>query len=80
MTHIVKGMSSTSSPSDVAKDCLRHGHTANAIVGGWSLNGDFHYNTGTPISVHSQNSYPGFNGVYVNIVPDASSPLVVVSG
>ncbi len=40
------------------------------LVGGWSLNGDFHYNTGTPISVHSTNSYPGFNAVYVDLVPN----------
>ena len=36
------------------------------------MNGDFHYNTGTPISVHSTNSYPGFNSVYVNLVPGCS--------
>jgi hypothetical protein len=39
------------------------------VVGGWSLNSDFHYSTGTPISVHSTNYYPGFNSVYVNLVP-----------
>jgi hypothetical protein len=44
------------------------GSLLDSIVGGWSLNGDFHYNTGTPISVHSTNSYPGFNAVYVNLV------------
>jgi hypothetical protein len=40
-----------------------------ALIGGWSLNGDFHYNTGTPISVHSTNSIPGFNSIYVDLVP-----------
>ena len=34
------------------------------------LAGDFHYNTGTPISVHSTNYYDGFSAVYVNIVAD----------
>lgn len=42
---------------------------ANAIVGGWSLDGDFHYNTGTPIQLHSTNSYPGFNAVYIDLAP-----------
>jgi len=70
MTHIVKGYVIYELPFGRGKRFASGmGHTANAIVGGWSLNGDFHYNTGTPISVHSQNSYPGFNGVYVNIVP-----------
>jgi hypothetical protein len=40
-----------------------------SIVGGWSLNGDFHYSSGTPISVRSTNYYQGFNSVYVNLAP-----------
>jgi hypothetical protein len=42
---------------------------ADAFAGGWSLAGGFHYNTGTPISVHAPFNYPGFNAVYVNLVP-----------
>jgi hypothetical protein len=38
------------------------------VIGGWSLNGDFHYNTGTPLSIHSTNYYNGFNSVYIDLV------------
>jgi hypothetical protein len=68
-THIVKGYIIYNLPfgrgkmfgSDVSG-------LGNAFIGGWSLDGDFHYNTGTPISVHSTNYYQGFNSVYANIV------------
>ncbi len=69
MTHIVKGYIIYELPFGHGKALLQNaGTVANAIVGGWSLNGDFHYNTGTPISLHSTNSYPGFNSVYINLV------------
>ena len=68
-THIVKGYIIYNLPfgrgkmlgSDVSS-------LANDFIGGWSLDGDFHYNTGTPISVHSTNYYLGFNSVYANLV------------
>lgn len=69
MTHVVKGYVMYNLPFGRGKTLLGNsGAVVNEIVGGWSLNGDFHYNTGTPISVHSTNSYPGFNSVYVNLV------------
>ncbi|MDT8067684.1 MAG: carboxypeptidase regulatory-like domain-containing protein [Terriglobia bacterium] len=70
MTHIVKGYVIYDLPFGKGKMLFSGANSvADAIIGGWSLNGDFHYNTGTPIQLHSSNSYPGFNSVYVNLVP-----------
>jgi len=70
MTHIVKGYITYELPFGHGKTFFSGAsHMANEFIGGWSLNGDFHYNTGTPISIHSTNNYPGFNSVYVNLVP-----------
>jgi hypothetical protein len=70
MTHIVKGYVIYELPFGRGKILGSNASGAvDKIIGGWSLNGDFHYNTGTPISVHSSNSYPGFNAVYIDIVP-----------
>ena len=69
-THIVKGYVIYDLPFGHGK-LLGSGVSGavDKIIGGWSLNGDFHYNTGTPSQVHSTNSYPGFNSVYVDLVP-----------
>jgi hypothetical protein len=68
MTHIVKGYIIYNLPFGRGRQLFAGvGPVANAIINGWSLNGDFHYNSGTPIQVHSTNSYPGFNSVYVNL-------------
>ncbi len=70
MTHIVKGYVIYNLPFGHGRALMANASPLlDNIVGGWSLNGDFHYNTGTPISVHSTNSYPGFNSVYVNLTP-----------
>ncbi len=70
MTHIVKGYVIYDLPFGKGKMLFSGVNSvADAIIGGWSLNGDFHYNTGTPIQLHSSNSYPGFNAVYANLVP-----------
>jgi len=70
MTHIVKGYIIYNLPFGRGQALLGNASPVlNNIVNGWSLNGDFHYNTGTPIQVHSTNSYPGFNSVYVNLTP-----------
>jgi hypothetical protein len=70
ITHIFKGYIIYDLPFGRGKSFLSDaGRVTNALVGGWSLNGDFHYSSGAPISVHSQNSYPGFNSVYVNLAP-----------
>jgi len=69
MTHIVKGYITYELPFGHGKTLFAGAsHLADQFIGGWSLNGDFHYNTGTPISIHSTNNYPGFNSVYVNLV------------
>ncbi len=68
-THVVKGYILYDLPFGHGKWLLSNASAlTNAFVGGWVLAGDFHYNTGTPISVHSTNYYYGFNSVYVNIV------------
>lgn len=70
ITHIVKGYVIYNLPFGQGKALFGSvNHTMNAIVSGWSLNGDFHYNTGTPISVRSTNSYTGYASVYVDVVP-----------
>lgn len=67
-THIVKGYVIYDLPFGRGRTFLSNaGPWTNAFVAGWSLNGDFHYNTGTPMSVHSTNYYPGFASVYINI-------------
>jgi hypothetical protein len=69
-THIVKGYVIYNLPFGRGKQLASNVNSlANDFIGGWSLDGDFHYDTGTPISVHSSNSYQGFNAVYANIVP-----------
>jgi hypothetical protein len=68
-THIVKGYIIYNLPIGRGKWLMSNDSAlADAFVGGWSLDGDFHYNTGTPISVHSTNYYQGFNSVYANLV------------
>lgn len=68
-THIVKGYVIYNLPFGRGQAFLSSvSGPANTVIGGWSLEGDYHYNTGTPIQVHSTNSYPGFNSVYVNLV------------
>jgi hypothetical protein len=70
MTHIVKGYILYDMPFGrgmrFAGDA---GRALDAVIGGWSVDFNFHYNSGTPISLHSTNSYPGFNDVYANIAP-----------
>ncbi len=71
VTHIVKGYVIYDLP--IGRGAWLMGDAGKAmdeIVGGWSLDFNFHYNTGTPISLHSSNSYPGFNAVYANIAPN----------
>ena len=70
VTHIVKGYVTYDLPFGHGK---RFGGgtrgVTDAFIGGWSVNGSFHYNTGTPVQLFSSNSYPGFNAVYANITP-----------
>ena len=69
ITHIVKGYVIYDLPFGRGKMFLSDVSTVmDELIGGWTLNGDFHYSTGTPISVHSLNNYPGFNSIYVNLV------------
>jgi hypothetical protein len=69
ITHIVKGYVIYNLPFGRGKMLLSNvSPLTDALIGGWALDGAFHYQTGTPISVVSTNSYPGFANVYVNLV------------
>lgn len=73
ITHIVKGYVIYNLPFGRGMQLM--GNTSrwmDEIVGGWSLNLNFGYYSGTPISLHSSNSYPGFNAVYANIAPNCT--------
>jgi hypothetical protein len=70
MTHVVKGYFIYDLP--FGKNKLLGsgvGPIMNDVIGGWSVNFGYHYNTGTPMQIHSTNGYPGFNSVYVDLVP-----------
>ena len=69
MTHVVKGYIQYELPFGHGKKLLGNSSTlVDKMVGGWTMNGGFHYNTGTPMQIHSTNSYPGFAAIYVNLV------------
>jgi len=73
VTHVVKGYVLYELPFGQGKALFGQvGNITNQIIGGWSLNAGFHYNTGSPMSIHSTNSYPGFGSVYVNLVSGCS--------
>jgi len=70
MTHIVKGYVIYNLPFGAGKQLFSSvGPVANAVISNWSLEGGFHYNTGTPISVHANSGYPGFQSVYIDLAP-----------
>jgi hypothetical protein len=76
ITHIVKGYVIYNLPFGRGKQLFSNVSTlTDAMIGGWSLDGDVHYNTGTPISVHSTNSIPGFNSIYIDLVPGCKLTL-----
>jgi hypothetical protein len=69
-THIVKGFVLYDLPFGRGKALLSNaGSALDALAGGWTLSGGFHYNTGVPIRITSTNYYPGINNVYPDIVP-----------
>ncbi len=69
-THIVKGYVIYNLPFGRGQQFLANsGRLLDAVAGGWSANLAFHYNTGTPVQLHSTNFYPGFQSVYINITP-----------
>ena len=70
MTHVVKGYVMYDLPFGRGKALFSNDSAPmDYLIGGWNIDGSFHYNTGTPIQLHSTNSYPGFNSVYVNLAP-----------
>ncbi len=72
-THIVKGYIIYNLPFGRGERFLgTSSRLLDGVVGGWSTDFNFHYNSGTPISLHSSNSYPGFQSVYANIAPNCN--------
>ena len=72
-THIVKGYVLYNLPFGRGERFLGNsGRLLDYVAGGWSTDLNFHYNSGTPISLHSSNSYPGFQAVYANIASDCN--------
>jgi len=68
-THVVKGYIVYELPFGKGKSLLSEAHGAlNGLVGGWTVNSGFHYNSGTPLRITSSNWYPGMNNVYPNLV------------
>jgi hypothetical protein len=68
-THVVKGYVVYDLPFGKGRSLLSEaGNGINALVGGWTINGGFHYNSGNPLRITSTNWYPGMNNVYPNIV------------
>jgi len=64
-THIVKGYIVYELPFGKGKSVLSNaGGGLNALVGGWTVNSGFHYNSGNPLRITSTNWYPGMNNVY----------------
>jgi hypothetical protein len=69
-THVIKGYVIYDLPVGRHRALLSHANSVvDAVAGGWTLNFGYHYSSGTPVSLHSTNWYPGFNSVYVNLKP-----------
>jgi hypothetical protein len=69
-THIVKGYVLYELPFGRGKALLSSsGPVSDALIGGWTVSGGFHYNTGTPIRIPANTYYPGINNVYADVVP-----------
>ncbi len=68
-THVVKGYIVYDLPFGKGRSFLSEaGGGLNALVGGWTINSGFHYNSGQPLRITSPNWYPGMNNVYPNLV------------
>jgi hypothetical protein len=69
-THVVKGYVLYELPFGRGRTLLSGvGPSLNALAGGWTVSGAFHYNTGTPMRIPANVYYPGINNVYSDIVP-----------
>jgi Carboxypeptidase regulatory-like domain len=69
-TNIVKGYVLYELPFGRGKGLVSNaGPALNALVGGWTASGDFHYATGLPMRIPANVYYPGINNVYADIVP-----------
>lgn len=69
-THVVKGYVIYDLPIGRGKALFSDmNRVLDTVVGGWTLNFGYHYASGTPVAVRSPRGYPGFNSVYINLVP-----------
>lgn len=61
--HVVKGIISYELPFGKGKRFASGAsRTLDAFIGGWTLSGNFYYTSGFPLSVDSNNYYPGWYG------------------
>ena len=68
--HVVKGYVLYDLPFGQGRGLLSNAGTAlNALAGGWTITGDFHYASGMPMRIPANVYYPGINNVYSDIVP-----------
>lgn len=66
-THIVKGYVTYAVPVGRGRTYLASVNpVVNGLIGGWNLNYDFHYNSGSPLQVRSVSAL-GLNGLYMDI-------------
>jgi outer membrane receptor protein involved in Fe transport len=69
-THIAKGFVLYDLPFGRGKALLSNASSMlDALAGGWTISGGFHYNTGFPMRITANTYYPGINNVYADIVP-----------
>jgi len=68
--HVVKGYALYELPFGRGRQFLANSSSAlDALVGGWTLSGDFHYASGMPMRIPANVFYPGITNVYADIVP-----------
>jgi hypothetical protein len=68
--HVVKGYVLYELPFGRGEALIASGSPlVNGLVGGWTVSGDFHYATGTPVRIPANVFYPGITNVYADIVP-----------
>jgi hypothetical protein len=70
-THVVKGYALYELPFGRGRTWLSDaGPGLNGLVGGWTISTAVRYNSGTPLRMRANVSYPGISNVYANIVPN----------
>lgn len=70
MTHQGKGYIDYAAPFGQGGRWLNNSRALDYVVGGWTIGGALHYNSGTPFgAIASTNDYPGWRAVFANMNP-----------